>query len=120
MLIKPDCEGRDDGYDNETFRYYENLSEDGYFYEVYILVGEKKAAVVVTEDGVSVDFLESGKTIHTNIVPKAVFSGHERLTWRQIAHILVVLSNTELEGRSYSKEEMDSLYEVWKQSTKDE
>jgi len=115
MKISADFEGRDDEYDDETIRYYESLSsDDGYFYEVYVLIDGVTAAIIITDDGVSVDFKDSGESIHTNIVPKFLFGEQHSLTFAKIARIITILESTGTEGRKFSVLEMNSLYEQWK------
>ena len=44
MKITPDYQGRNDGYDNNTVRFYESIDDDGYFYECYVLIDSKPVA----------------------------------------------------------------------------
>jgi len=118
MKFEVDYVGRNDGYDDETFRFYESVDADGYFYEVYVLIDKEKAAIAITDNGVSVDFM-SGSSIHTNIVPNKMFQGQKFLSWNQIAKILTVLENTDLEGVTYSKEQMESSFQEWKELNPD-
>ncbi len=118
MIIKPDFEGRNDGYDDDTIRYYESIDDDGYFYECYVLVNDKKSRIVITDEGVSIDFKESGETLCTDIVPKDLFPDHTSLNWNQICKILIILKNERCISEMKSKKFMDDNYEEWKYLTK--
>jgi len=105
----------DDEYDDETYRYWESPDRnEGYFYEIYILADGEEARVVITDYGVSVDFRVSGKSIHTNIVPNRLHPGVERLNWGHLERILRIVRDTDLEGKTFSKQEMDDQYQEWK------
>lgn len=103
--ITADWQDRDDEYtdtpDNETtVRYYANEEDaDGYFYEMYVRVNGDQAAIIVTPNGVSIDFRESGESIHTNLVPTRMFPEHATLEWDQLNQILMVLRRTGIDGR---------------------
>jgi len=124
MKIKPHIEGReDDGYDNETIRYYESLDDKGYFYELYVLIDGNYSAIIITEGGVSVEFREgpkSGASIHTNIIPENLFPNSKSLEWDQLCKIIKILEVSDLEGRFFSKKHMDDLFEEWKSLNEDE
>lgn len=47
MKITPDYNGRNDLYDKDTVRYYESLDNDGYFYEMYVMVDGVKSKIVL-------------------------------------------------------------------------
>jgi len=121
--ITADWQDRDDEYtdtpDNETtVRYYANEEDaDGYFYEMYVRVNGDQAAIIVTPNGVSIDFRESGESIHTNLVPTRMFPEHATLEWNQLNQILMVLRRTGIEGRIYSREEMEERFRRWKEET---
>lgn len=123
MKIRPDYEGRNDEWtggpdDKLTVRYYEKVYEDGYFYELYVMIDGVKSAIIITEGGVSIEWRSGPNcdaTIHTNIVPKQLFEGLERLTWPHLLKIIKIVESTGGEGLSYSREEMKELYERWKQ-----
>ncbi len=118
MIITPDYKGRNDEYDENTVRYYEKIYDDWYFYELYVLVHKKKARIVITNRGVSIDFKKSGKTIGTNIDPEGLFGKTKKLKWAQLHKIIKILEKTGLEGKTHSKEEMNELYEEWKRQGK--
>lgn len=114
MEITPDPNAYGgDGYDEDTILYHEKVYENWYFYELYVLIDDKSAAIVITDNGVSVDF-KSGECTRTNITPKKLFPDSKSLSWKQISKILKVLKNTGIEGKLYSKDEMDALYQEWK------
>lgn len=113
MKITPDYKGRNDGYDNHTVRFYESLDDDSYFYELYVLIDGKKAAIIITDDGVSVDMI-TGESIHTNIVPERLYGKRKSLQWKHLSKILELVEGSEAEGRVFSKQEMEALYEQWK------
>jgi hypothetical protein len=81
---------------------------------LYVIINDQKAAIIVTDDGVSVDFLVSEQTIHTNIVPKRIFGEREDLNWKRLRYIIHLLENTNLEGRLYSRAEMKKSFQTWK------
>ncbi len=112
MRITPDHKDRNDGYDKNTVRFYESLDKDGYFYELYVLIDDRKARIIVVNEGVWVDFLE-GDSIHTNITPDRLFQNKKLLFWEQLLHIIKILEKTALEGKSYTANEMTELYEKW-------
>ena len=109
-LTDGDYNKRVDEFDDDTVRFYESVKPDGYFYELYVLVDGLKSRIIVTKDGVSVDFKESGETIHTNINPNRVFKNKVRLDWDDLLKIINFLEVTEIEGKKYSKKEMDDSY----------
>ena len=113
MKITPDFEGRNDDYDEKTIRYWDGTDEEGYFYELYVLIDSKPAAIIVTDDGVSVDFA-SGECSHTNIIPKRLYGDQALLVWDQLFKIVQILEKTDIEGRLYSKKKQDNLYNLWK------
>jgi len=104
---------KDDGYDDKTIRYYEEIDEDGYFYELYVLLDGVKAAIIILDEGVSVDFY-SGECNCTNIVPNRLFPNCKSLVWDQLYQIVKTLAKTGIEGRAYSKDEMEASYQKWK------
>jgi hypothetical protein len=104
-----------DGLADDVFRYWEDEEPDAdgdYYAEVYVLADDKKAAVVITRFGVSIDFY-SGESTHTNIIPDRLFPGRDRIGWDEIERVLRLIERTGGEGCLYSKEEMDALVEEW-------
>lgn len=117
MKIMPDFEGRIDEYDDETIRYYEKIDEDGYFYELYVLVDGDKAAIHITDNGVSIEFLW-GDTIFTDITPNKIFPEAKELDWdKHIAYILWILKKEKMKTSRTSAEEMKELYYRWQRET---
>lgn len=114
MKITPDYEGRNDGYDKKTVRYFGKASSKGYFYELYVLVDGVKSAIIIDNYGVSVDFI-TGESIHTNIIPHKLFPGRQSLTWKHLRQIVNVLEGTSCEGKVYSRQQMETFYKEWKQ-----
>ena len=112
MKILPDYKGRNDEFDENTIRYWEEIDEDGYFYELYILADGEQAAVIIMDNGVHLDY-RAGNSIHTNIVPGRLFPNQKELKWSQIAKILSLLEKTDAEGMGFSKTEMDRFYKKW-------
>jgi len=112
-MIKPDlqCENRE-GLDDETFTYYEDVDDQGYYYEIYAVVDGKRAAIVVWEASVHVDFV-TGENIATNITPGSLFPERTSLNWKHLARILVILATTGCEGKYKSREEMDKVFHQW-------
>lgn len=113
MKITPDYKGRNDEYDNNTVRFYESIDDNSYFYELYVLIDGKKAAVIVTNSGVSVDYL-TGESVHTNIVPERLYGKRKSLKWKHLSKILEIIESTNGEGKIFSKQDMNALYEKWK------
>ncbi len=116
MIIKP-IVFDDDDYDKNTVRYYTEIDDDGYFYECYVLVDGKKAAIVITDNGVNIDF-DSGECLGTNITPERLFPNDKSLSWKQIRKIIRILEKIDGEGKLHSKEYMDAKYEEWKTLTR--
>jgi len=114
MKITPDYLGRNDGLDDDTFRYYEEVDDEMYFYEIYVRINNEKHAIIITGNGVSIDNCSTGQTTTTNIKPNKLFPNCDKLNWEQVSKIIQILENTGLEGKTYSKEEMDALYQEWK------
>jgi hypothetical protein len=112
MKITPDYKGRDDEYDDNTVRYYESINKKGYFYELYVMIDDVKAKIIITNGGVSIDFVD-GRCVHTNIIPERLFKENE-LTWPKLRKIIRIIENTEAEGMVYSQEEMREKYILWK------
>ena len=110
---------RDDEYDNDTIRWYEENNKHGYFHELYVLIDDVKAAIVITNYGVSVNYL-TRESIHTNIIPERLFEGKKKLSWREVAKIVDILEKTGIEGKFYSKEEMESEYKLFKRRLNDQ
>lgn len=121
MKIKADHEGRDDEYSKgphhkNTVRYWESIDEDGYFYELYVMIDGVKSAIIVTDDGVHIDWRAGrncGGTVHTNIVPRRLFGERKELDWSRLARILKILESTGGEGKSYTPKEMQEEFAEW-------
>jgi hypothetical protein len=125
MKIRPDYKGRKDEWtgtpdDRTTVRYYESIDEEGYFYELYVMIDGVKSAIIITNDGVSIDFRGGpnvGGTIHTNIVPRRLFEGEKELTWDKLEKIIRIIEVTDGEGRSYTAAEMEGQYQQYLRET---
>ncbi len=121
MKITPDYKGRDDEWtggseDKYTVRYYESIDSEGYFYELYVNVDGIKSAIIITDDGVSIDYRAGsccGSSVHTNLVPRRLFGEKKELTWPYLKRIIRILESTDGEGRFYTKEEMRAQYQEW-------
>ncbi len=83
------------------------------------MIDDVKAAVVITNHGVSVNYL-TRESIHTNLIPEKLFQGKQKLEWRDIVKIVRTLEKTGLEGRLYSKEEMEEQYRLFKEAIEGE
>jgi hypothetical protein len=103
MLIKPD------GYD-KNIRYYENLDQDGYLYELYVNIKNKKCVIMITDCGVSLHFRDSLDFIQTNIVPSSLFPKCNSLSWKQIEKILKTLEHIGFEGVRFTGDEFKAFY----------
>jgi hypothetical protein len=117
MKITPDYKDRNDGLDNDTVRYYESVDEEGYFYELYVLLNGVKGAIIVTDAGVSVEYREGelgGCVIRTDIIPEDIFGDRKDLNWNRLNYILHLVENNKTNGWVLVSEEMDDLYEYWK------
>lgn len=108
-----------DEYDDNTIRYWEKHNEEGYFYELYVVIhsrydkdiDKKRTNIVITPEGVSLDIDTDPKTIrHTNITPNTLFPNKKTLTWDDIMYMVEILENTDLEGVSYNAKE---LFQHW-------
>lgn len=110
MKITPDFEGRNDEYDDDTVRYYEEVNDDGYFYELYVLIDGKKASISVTNSSITVYPTWAGE-VPTNMVPSQMFPDLKKLEWKHLRAVLRLL-----EISSMSLEEQDVLYQEWKAS----
>jgi len=124
MKITADYEGRDDEYDNETIRFYEEVDDEGYFYEVYVLIDGGKAAVIITDEGVSVQWRageKEGGSIITPLTPEKIFPNQKDLTWDDIQKILKILIGMDRKsgaiGEYHSPDGMKELYEQFKKET---
>lgn len=111
MVITPDPDNTDN-----IIRYYEELHDDYYFYELYVVIDGIKSAIIVTKYGVSVDNLIIDSTIHTNIDPSKLYPEKKELSWNELNRIVILLQRTSCEGKSYSASEMRSAYNKWKNS----
>lgn len=99
-------------FDENTIGFYENIDDEGYFYELYVLIDDKKAAIIITDDGISIDFVD-GSCIHTNIVPNRLFPNMKSLPWKCLRKIIKILEDTGMEGKHYSAKEEEELYQKW-------
>jgi hypothetical protein len=119
MKISPDYKGRDDQYDKHTVRYYEELSESGdYFYELYVLINRKKAAIMVAKDFVVIEWRHYKRPcrshILTNITPGSLFPNERALAWTKLHRIIKILEQIEIEGKSFRPKKIDAVYEEWR------
>jgi hypothetical protein len=103
----------DSKYD-DTIRYWQTIDNYGYYYELYVIVGNKKASIIITNDGVSIEFLRNKDSIHTNIVPCRLFPNQKELKWDNLIQIIKILEATGCEGKTYSAEEMNEFFEKFK------
>lgn len=114
-LTKEDGSPWNDGEDDRTIRYCSEVNEEGYFYELYVMLNDTHAAIVVTNNGVSIDFL-SGDSILTSFEPNEFFNGKEELDWEDLCRIIDYLDETNCKGRRFTSEQMESFYDEWKRS----
>jgi hypothetical protein len=112
MRITPDYKGRDDEYDDDTVRYYEEVRENNYFYELYVMIDGIKSKIVVTKHGVIINSID-GSSIHTNIVPESLFKANS-LTWPNLLKIICIIEDIGAEGKRLSSKEMRNNYSNWK------
>jgi hypothetical protein len=100
---------------NEVFPYSEIIhgTEDkyDYYYEISISWQEKTGVVIVTRWGVSIYF-DNGKAIMTNIQPYFLFKGKKSLDEDNLRKILNIICNTDAEGKSITKEDLDYFYRI--------
>lgn len=92
----------------EHFPYSEELDEEGYFYRISVVWRKRDGELIIAPDGVSLSF-DDGDSIHSNIIPRGLFGEVLKLTEEQLEKIILAL----VEGRPFSKKEMDDLYEYW-------
>lgn len=100
----------DDGCEEGTYRWCDETNEEGYYYEIYVVINDKEAKVIVTEFGVSIEFRDQ-TAIRTNIVPQRLFPEDKELDWGKLLKILDILEATNCEGKGRSKKQMDELYQ---------
>jgi len=123
--ITADFEDRNDGYDDETVRYYEEISDRGYFYEVYVLIEGDKAKINITEEGVSVDFWDeeiqgANGSMMFKLTPNKLFPDRKFLEWENIEKIIkyvaIILDADNLNeiATYFTADEMDNFYKEWK------
>jgi len=123
MEIKVDYEGRDDehthaGFHETTIRYWTNLSDEGYYYELYVIAEGQVARIVITDRGVSIDFKDSHETISTDLDPEAIFGPQTELEWdKHLSYIVHLLQKDKFVGKRQSKEDMNELYERFLKET---
>lgn len=112
--IKPDLKAYDgEGCEKNTIPYWEQIDEDGYFYELYVVIKKRRAAIHITDNGLDIEWRKGGG-LWTNIDPQNYFPGKKELDWDNILCLLKVLENMDFEGVAYSAEELESLYRKWK------
>lgn len=114
-LTQVDGSPWDDEEDDQTIRYYSEINEEGYFYELYVMLNDTHAAIVVNKNGVSID-LSSGESIFTSFEPNEFFNGKEELDWGDLCQIISYLERTNCRGQRVSAEQMESFYDEWKRS----
>lgn len=108
-----------DNEDSHVFDWNEDLShEDDYFYELYVLIEGKEANIIITSYGVSIEF--PNKYITTNITPRKLFPNKDRLDWNDLSKIVWILEDTDLEGKSYSSQEMNDFLQYYKDNVEDQ
>lgn len=96
MNITPDYKNRNDEFDDDIIRYYENIDDNGYFYELYVIADGIKSAIVVTDYGVSIEFRsgeKEGSVMNTEIVPKRLFPDKKKLSWNDLEQIIKIIEN---------------------------
>ncbi len=100
-----------EGYDDDTIRFWESIGDDGYFYELYVLIDGVRGAIHITDCGVDVNF-RSGGGFWTNIEPELIFGKCKSLTWEQIFFIIFILEkkSDQVIVENYSKDEEKQLY----------
>lgn len=112
MEITADFKGFNDGLDDDVIRYWKNETEDGYIYELYVLIDSRKASITVLSGGISVDYQDAAcETVHTNIVPGKIYQDRSKLTWDELDSLIEILQNTGCEGKIYYRDEMEALYQ---------
>lgn len=102
---------RSDSKFDDVIRYWQTVDNIGYYYELYVLAGTKKAVIMITNDGVSVEYITSGDNIHTNLIPKRMFPNQKELSWSDITRIVKTLEAINCEGKVFSAEEMKKFFE---------
>lgn len=94
-----------------TYCWWEGIDEEGYFYEIYVCLDGNEAEIIVTNEGVSIEFRNSKLGfITTNIKPNRLFPKLKKLEWKHLNRIITILESTGFEGRSYSEKESEELY----------
>ena len=117
MKIEADWEGRDDEWSNTpdhkiTVRFWEDPNKkNGYYYELYVMVDNRKAIIFITPDGVSIDFKDDGSCIFYALIPSEIFPELETLKWKHLHAIIKLLKQAKFE--KCSKDQMSDLYQKW-------
>jgi len=104
--------------DGEKFPYSENIDKDGYLYEISIVWKKRDAEIGILNKGCHIAF-DDGELVDTNIIPELLFPGKSRLNERELLFILDILEKTNIEGKSYTKEDMDKLYKQYLKERED-
>ena len=76
-----------------------------------ISLPRKKAIIMITDDGVSLEYTRSGEHVHTNLIPSKIFPNKKELNWNNIMRIVQTLEDINCEGKVFSAEEMKKFYE---------
>ena len=107
---------------NCIHEYIEELDEndkngDHYCYGVFCKIGKQEVEIVITTFGVSL-FYPDGSAKNTNLQPYKMFPECNKLTVKQLIKVMDILEATGFEGKMYSKEHMEEVFQEWEKENK--
>lgn len=88
------------------FYYNEEIDEEGYFYEIQAEYKKEPVDIIILETGVSIDYINKGYHVHTNIIPNNLFGELLKLEPKHLEEILRIIAITGGEGKSYDTQKM--------------
>ena len=74
--------------DGERFPYSEKIDKDSYFYLVSISVAGRDAQLVITNQGVTIQFTDDASCLDYPVIPEQMYSAQDRLQPDQILAII--------------------------------
>jgi hypothetical protein len=100
---------------NQVHEYDESVSAeiDRYFYDITFTLADHAHGVIITSDGVSIDW-HGGSSTSTNITPNKIFPNRNKLNESELIYIMDLLEEINFEGYIYNPTEMENYYQKWK------
>lgn len=93
--------------------YEEIIDEKGYGYDFYIEINDRQGVIFICESGMDVKWKGVEGYSSSNIVPKNIFGKVPNLTHDQMRYLLKIYYQTGFEGKQYSQEDEEKLYQKW-------